>query len=117
MDRRSLLTTPITRRAALLGVAASTAVLAVPASALMAPQALAADERIAAAIAEIQSALAEKYPGWRLEVKNEACQPIRNEGSKIKLAVNRHMVMIFATQEKYGPEEPRWFVNFPDPAL
>jgi len=68
------------------------------------------DERIDAAIAEIQSAMAELYPGWTVQHRNDAVHDVyyTRDGSK-DMGVGRHAVLIYASPQSYGPEEVRWF--------
>lgn len=102
----------ITRRLFLRNSAAAGAVAAtVTTSVIAEAAAVDADERIAAAIAEIHIALGEKYPGWRVQVQNTA-QRIQRPGPNGALVDGDHYsqaILIYTSCEKYGPEEARWF--------
>ena len=71
------------------------------------------DERIAAAMEEIKDAFAEKYPGWRIQEQNVAQKPLTMVGKELVELDEpmRHAVLMYATADKYGPEEARWFVH------
>lgn len=104
----------ITRRAALLGALTSTTALAIPVAAALATVHTRPEDRLAAAVEEASAALAEMYPGWRVQVENRAVQPIsiNADGTTHKLPASKHGVLLYASAERFGREEPRWYVNY-----
>lgn len=97
----------MTRRAFVRGIPLIGGSMALPA---LAGPALTPDERIEAATAEIVAAMAEKYPTWRqAQVKNDAIPAVNGRGHYIRLA--RHAVLVYASEERFGPEEGMWWVR------
>lgn len=68
------------------------------------------EERIEAAMAEIEAAMSEMYPGWEIQRESKAIRPIRY-ADKAELAPVRHGVLIFATSNEFGPERGRWIID------
>lgn len=101
----------ITRRAALSGIAAISATGAAGA-AIAEAKAQSTDERINAALAELQAAVQAKYPNWRVQVRNDI-QHARI-GSELRRDPNPHCqaILVYTSDERYGPEEARWFRNY-----
>jgi len=71
-------------------------------------------DRIAAAMKEIEAAMQEMHPGWRIQVKDDVVCPLKYVlgGPDEKQAPHRHAVAIYATAETIGREEFRWFVDY-----
>lgn len=70
------------------------------------------DDRIAFALREIESAMAEKYPGWRVQVLHRVarCQQYRN-GGFLEGEITHEAALLYVSQEKWGAEEARYFVH------
>jgi hypothetical protein len=94
-----------TTRRTFLGAAA---VASLPVAALASPVRT-PQQRIEAAIAEIEAAMRELHPGWDVQIKNDVIRPIKSD--KREGDPSRHGVLIFATGNLYGPEKGRWFVD------
>ncbi len=86
---------------------------ATPAGACAAPAS--PDDRINAAIEQIRIGLAEKYPGCRIQVRNDTPLPQRYvQGKLVDLPPDRQAVVIYATNNELGMDgEVRWFINWP----
>lgn len=95
-----------TTRRTFLGAAA---VASLPVAALASPVRT-PQQRIEAAIAEIEAAMREMHPGWDVQTTNEAIRPI-DFATKSELPAARHAILIFGTANRYGPEQDRWYVN------
>lgn len=97
-----------TRRSFLSQVPAAVAVGAVPTVVMVSVEPRTPERRIEAAMKEIESALQERYPGFKLQARFDTQRPIirDREGD-----VNRAAVLVYAYRDICGPEEARWFVN------
>lgn len=108
----------ITRRLFLRHTAAAgaaSAAVAVPATATAQST---PDDRIRAAMQEIEAAMSEKYPGWGVQVRNDVSRPVALKGREwVELEPVKHAVVIFASEDRYGPEEVRWFTVDRSPLL
>jgi hypothetical protein len=90
----------------MIPVGAATAIAAVPVP-------LTPAERIAAAVREIEAAMAERFPGFTISATVEDKRPqVGRAGSFVEGEISRSIVMIYASENRYGPEEARWFVNY-----
>ncbi len=104
----------LNRRSFLRNVPAAGVALTVPAVALAeAKPPLTGRERLDAAIAELQAALRELYPDWKIQTRNDA---MRNQiwvpNAPFKEGdVYRHGVVVMASSEKSGPEKLYWGVS------
>lgn len=100
----------ITRRLFLKHAPTVAAVASLPASAAAAPAPLTPSDRIAAAMAEIEAAFAEMYPGWRIQTVNKIVRPkmFHPSGEWEELSPNQHAVCLYVSEEKYGPENFFW---------
>jgi len=103
----------LSRRLFLRRAGAATVAVAGTAVAAHAAPVRTPDERIAAAIDEIKAAMVEKHVGWRVQVQNTEVRPVNGQTGE-QLAPCRHAVLIYASKERYGPEEAGWFVNYVD---
>lgn len=71
-------------------------------------------ERIDAALAQIEQAMTEMYPGWAIDRAADVVCPQRNlpGGGIEELPPIRHVVGIYAHEDRYGPEKFGWYVNY-----
>lgn len=66
--------------------------------------------RIAEAVESIKDALAEMHPGWRRAQSKDQVVPVVDlHGNHLRDA--RRAVLIYASDERYGPEEAMWWVR------
>ncbi|TPW26044.1 hypothetical protein [Pararhizobium mangrovi] len=88
------------------GAATAVSALAAPVKVKPTP-----DERIAAAMVEIEAAMKEKYPGWRVQKTDDEHRAL--VGPKlIEGDVHSRAVLIYTSEERRGPEEARWFRHY-----
>lgn len=106
----------ITRRLFLrnsAGVGAAVAIAAPVVAEAMEP-----DDRIKAAVEELQAAMRARYPEWCLQTKNDfQHSQIYRPGGNIQGDPYCHVILLYASSEKYGPEEARWFRTYPGEKL
>lgn len=109
-EQKSLVLTKPNRRTILAGTVASgiAAIAGLPSRAKAAPT---PEERIDAAMAEISAALAEQYPGWTIQTRHDVVSP-QIYPSMERGEPCRAGVLIFATENRHGPETARWFVDY-----
>jgi hypothetical protein len=76
------------------------------------------DVRIEAAIAEIEAALQEKFPGWRVQVRNDL-QHVQHyaSGSFVEGDPCCQAILIYTSNENFGAKEARWFTVYTDEKL
>jgi hypothetical protein len=99
------------RHSALAGAAAT---VAVP----VAVEAMEPDDRIKAAFEELQAAMKARYPDWRLQTRNDfQHSEIYRKGGNIQGNPYCHAILLYASSEKYGREEARWFRTYEDEKL
>lgn len=68
------------------------------------------DIRIGEAAAQIAGAMAELHPDWRYpQIKHEELPAISGRGEVLRTV--RHAVLVYASEEKYGPEEGMWWAR------
>jgi hypothetical protein len=76
------------------------------------------DDRIKAALEELQAAMKARYPNWRLQTRNDfQHSEIYRKGGNIQGDPYCHAILLYASSEKYGPEEARWFRTYVDEKL
>ncbi|WMT88651.1 hypothetical protein NO932_08615 [Pelagibacterium sp. 26DY04] len=100
---------PTSRRTILAALAGLPLLGALPA---LAASAQTPDDRIAFALREIESAMAEKYPGWRVQVLHHVARSQRfKNGGFAEGEITHEAALLYVSQEKWGAEEARYFVN------
>lgn len=97
-----------------LGVAAF--VIGVPAAGLtqaaMSEPPPSPQERIERAMREIEAAMREAYPDWRLQCTDQVMRHLAYTAEGLReLAPSSHAVLIYATADRYGEEEARLFIH------
>jgi hypothetical protein len=102
----------LTRRLFLGGTAVASLPAAAAAASITDADRPSPEQRIAAAVKEIEEAMAERFPGFKVSAKLEDVRPsVFKAGEFTEGEINRSMVMIYAYEDRYGPEDPRWFVD------
>lgn len=106
----------ITRRLFLRNTAAAGAVAATVTTPAVA-EAIAersADERIEAAIAELQAALQEKHPDWTVQEPTNALQHVKRieNGSSVQGDPYSHAILLYAYSGTHGGQTARWYRDY-----
>ena len=69
------------------------------------------ETRIAYAIEDIRGAIAEQHPDWRFQREDRAIGVIDGT-SNIQSAPRRRGILLYASDERYGPERASFWVDY-----